>query len=135
MTGRGPEASPARLARRWGPPAAVAGAVLVGAVVPVDGGSAGPAWFVGLDKWLHALAFAALAVTLAAALADGRTAVRVLALAVGAAVAYGALVETLQAPLATRHASPADLAADAVGALAGALAWLAARRGTDAPPG
>ncbi|MFC7132499.1 MULTISPECIES: VanZ family protein [Salinibaculum] len=109
---------------RWGLVAVVAAAILVAAVVrPGDAGpTLGPLGVLGLDKYLHALAFAALAATLAAALATSSVE-RLLVVVVLVSVGYGLLVELLQLPLAYRSFSLLDLAADAVGAVLVALLW------------
>ncbi|QLG27747.1 VanZ family protein [Halorarum halophilum] len=124
--------------RRWATFAAVTTAVVVASLLPVSGG--GPERFllgVGLDKWAHGLGYAAVSLTFArsrgsAAAPDRRArstgplGVVLSAIVVGFTV--GAGVELLQAPLATRTASVADAGANAVGAVIGGAAWLAARR-------
>jgi len=82
----------------------------------------GPFGLLGVDKYLHALSFAVLAVTLAVAL-PATSARRLLVLVVAVAVGYGLLIELLQLPLPYRSFSPLDLAADAVGAGLVALCW------------
>jgi VanZ family protein len=107
---------------RWGVVGVLALVVLVASLVPGGGAAvSGPLGVVGLDKWLHALAYAALAG--AVTYADGRAWVGVLA-----AVAYGVLVELLQLGVPYRSASTLDAVADVVGALVGAtvVATLAA---------
>lgn len=111
----------------------LAGVVLVAAVIVYfslldsPGGAGplpmGPFGVLYLDKWLHALGYAALAGALgyAALSADARTLAGVLLLTVG----FGVLMEVFQAPLPERAFSYADMAADAVGALAGLAAWRA----------
>jgi hypothetical protein len=110
--------------------AASALVVLVSLVVlfaPADDVPAAPP---GVDKGVHLLLFAALAVT-------GRWAgARPLPLAVGLVV-YAAGSEVLQAvtPLA-RSGSPADLLADVLGVVLGLAVWvLGARLRPDAPAG
>lgn len=111
---------------RWVAVAVVAAAVLYASVLDSPGGglpALGPLGLVSLDKWLHALGYAALAGVLASALAPGRSPARVAALAALFAVAYGVGVEFVQAPLATRHFSVADVVADGVGAGLAVLCW------------
>ena len=102
----------------------MAAGILVAAVIrPSEATRAlGPLGLLGLDKYLHALAFAALAVTLAAALASSSVE-RLLVVVVLVTVGYGLLVELLQLPLPYRSFSLLDLAADAVGAVLAALLW------------
>jgi VanZ family protein len=102
----------------------VAVAILVASVSrPAGGlGGLGPLGIVGVDKYLHALSFAALAMTLAVALPTVTTR-RLLFVVVGVAVAYGLAIELLQLTLAYRSFSLLDLAADAVGAGVVALGW------------
>jgi VanZ family protein len=110
--------------RRWCPAVAVAAALLVAAVVPVaPGGGGGP---VGGDKLMHAVGYAALATALTRALEGHR---RSLALAFVAAVAYGLLLESVQAPLAYRAFDLADAVANGVGSAVGVgvKAWYRAR--------
>jgi VanZ family protein len=75
------------------------------------------------DKVLHAGAFAVLSALVVWAAARGRwrtASTRVLLAAWIVATAYGALDETHQFFVPGRQADPADLAADAIGALAAA---------------
>lgn len=101
-------------------------------MAPPPRGSAagiGPLGIVGVDKWLHAVAFAAVAAALTIALDDGRrSVVTIAALVVVASTAYGLGIEFLQVPAPGRHFDLADLAADALGAAAVTLAWLAVVR-------
>ena len=119
---------PARLAVRGTPSrGAFALVVLVSLGVLFAPGDEVPAALPGVDKVVHLLLFAALAVT-------GRWAgIRPLPLAVGLA-GYAAASEVLQAlaPLA-RSGSVADLAADLAGVAVGLLGWSALRG--QAPPG
>lgn len=124
---------------RWGLVALVAGGILVASVVdpPLSGvtgsGSPGP---IGLDKRLHAAAYGGLAAALAGAVGS-RTVERggpglpptlAFALAVALATGYGLGVELLQWTLPYRSFDPADAAANAVGALIGAVGSLAVAR-------
>lgn len=109
---------------RYGLALAVAGGLFVASVVDPPGAGPPPELLgVALDRWLHAVGYAALAGALlyARAAADRRA----LAVAVAVAVAYGGGLEVLQAFLPARAFSPADLLADALGALVAALGWRA----------
>jgi VanZ family protein len=111
--------------RRWRPAVAVAAVLFVAAVVPVSqGGGRGPD---GVDKLLRAVGYAVFAVVLGRAL-EGRH--YPLALAFVAAVAYGLLLESVQAPLAFRAFDLADAVANAVGAAVGITgkAWRRVRK-------
>lgn len=78
---------------------------------------------------MHVAAYAGLALVSAYATANRRDRpYRRIAVVVGIAVGYGALVELLQAPLARRHYSHADLLANAVGASLVSLWFVAERR-------
>ncbi|NHN59954.1 MULTISPECIES: VanZ family protein [Halorussus] len=104
---------------RWATVVLIAGGILYASVLdsPSSGLPAlGPLGLVEIDKWLHALAYAALAGSLAVALAPGRSPAVVAGVAALLAVGYGVGVEFVQAPLAARHFSVADMVADAVGA-------------------
>ena len=105
--------------RRWQVVAVLAIVVLVASLVPTGGRTlAGPFGAFGADKWLHAIAYAAIAG--AVTYADGRALVGVLA-----AIAYGGLVELLQAGVPYRSASVLDAVANGVGATIGAAVVLA----------
>ncbi|UPV75143.1 VanZ family protein [Halorussus limi] len=111
---------------RWLAVAVVAGGIFYASVLdsPSSGlPSLGPLGVFGIDKWLHAFAYAALAGALAAALAPGRTPAVVAALAALLSVGYGVGIEFVQAPLAQRHFSVADMVADGAGAFVAVLAW------------
>jgi VanZ family protein len=117
--------SPRRaLARRWWRPAAVALLLVVAALLPGGPGgppTAGPLGLVGVDKWLHAVGYAAFAAVLVPALGPGRPARRAVPLAVVAATALGVGLELAQLPVPGRHTSAGDAAANAVGAALGAV--------------
>ncbi|SFR38306.1 VanZ like family protein [Halogeometricum rufum] len=103
-------------------------AVVVASVIPAPtGGVASPgAFVVGLDKLVH---FGAYGVTaFLAAFALGARDARGLAVAVLAAVALGGGVELVQTTLPTRTFGLGDLVANAVGALSGALVYVAVER-------
>lgn len=111
---------------RWAAVAVVAGGIFYASVL--DSPSSGlPAWgplgLVRIDKWLHALAYAGLAGTLAVALAPGRKVWTVAVVAVLLATGYGVGIEFVQAPLPERYFSLADMAANGVGAGVGAVVW------------
>jgi VanZ family protein len=111
---------------RWAAVAVVAGGILYASLLdPPTSGLAplGPLGLLGMDKWLHALAYAALAGTVALALAPRAGTARVVVLAVIVSVAYGVGIEFAQAPLPERSFSVADMAADAVGVGVGVVGW------------
>jgi VanZ family protein len=111
----------------WTAVAAFCALLLVGSVVSIEGaGSKLGLLIQGRDKILHAMAYAILAVLACRAVAKpARGAWAYLALGVLFATSYGALLEGLQAGLARRNCSVADAAANALGAGAGGLVWLA----------
>lgn len=83
------------------------------------------------DKLLHAVAYAVLAALVLGALASARLAVpRAALLAVLVAIAYGGIDEWHQSTVPNRDPDPADLVADAAGAVvaAGAGALILRRR-------
>lgn len=81
----------------------------------------GPLGVMLLDKWIHALGYMAFAGVLLYALAGADP--RTLAVAVAIAVGYGLGIEIAQAFLSERSFDLADLAANAVGAVAAAAGW------------
>lgn len=98
---------------RWRIVGVLAVVVLVASLVPGGGRTfTGPFGVFGADKWLHAMAYAAIAG--AVTYADGRATVGALG-----AFAYGGLVELLQAGVPYRSASALDAAANGVGATFG----------------
>jgi VanZ family protein len=114
---------------RWGLVTLVAGVILYSSLIEPPGAGlapAGPFGLVGLDKWLHALAYGALAAVLAVALA--RDALAALVLVVCLAIGYGIGIELVQATVPERSASALDAAADACGALASVAGWRALAR-------
>lgn len=116
---------------RWLAVAVVAGGIFYASVLasPTSGlAPRGPLGLVGMDKWLHAVAYAGLAATLATALAPRAPAVRVVVLAAALSVAYGVGIEFAQAPVAERSFSVADMGANAVGAGIGVVAWRVGKR-------
>lgn len=109
-----------RLLRLWGPAIAFMALMYWGSTTPSP-----PVPPSVSDKVLHLGGYALLAVLLTRALAGGLPApvtLRVAMLAIGFAVAYGALLEVRQAFIAARTAEMADAYADAAGACAGAAA-------------
>jgi VanZ family protein len=109
--------------------AAAAWAVLVAVLLWAPGPEAPPRWqwlaafeAAGGDKLVHALLFAVLAWLLCGC-RRGRPAAGWLAGCFALAVAYGGLTEGGQALLGGRDPSLGDLAADALGAAAGVLAF------------
>lgn len=119
---------------RWLAVAVAAGGIFVASVLdPPSSGvpSVGPFGLLGMDKWLHAFAYAGLAGALATALAPGHrpavTASRgpavTAALAGLLAVGYGVGIEFVQAPLPERSFSVLDMAANATGAVVAVLGW------------
>lgn len=110
--------------RRLAVPAVVGVAVVAASLVPL-GSAAGSAAPVGADKLLHAVGYAAIAATTCRAV-RARSA-RMLAFVAVGAVALGAGVELLQGVVPTRQPSLGDAVANAVGALVGVAAAVAAR--------
>lgn len=84
----------------------------------------GPLGAVGLDKYLHAIAFGAFALALAYALASWPSRRVAIAVFVGT-IAFGFAVELLQLPLPYRTFSWLDLVADGAGAVVVAGSWRA----------
>ncbi len=74
------------------------------------------------DKLLHAAAYALLAGLVLCAVARARLGVRAATVAIVLAAAYGVTDEWHQSRVPGRDADPADVAADAAGAIAGAAA-------------
>lgn len=74
------------------------------------------AWFVNADKWLHAITFAVLAIWFSGQYRP-RSYWRI---ALGL-LAFGALIEAVQRPIAYRSAEGLDIVADGVGILVGLL--------------
>jgi VanZ family protein len=107
-------------------PVGVAAALLVASVVnPRWLGPASAAAGPDLSLVAHVVGYAALAAVVVGPLGGGR---RGVVAAVVLATGYGAGMELLHLGLAYRTASVVDLAANGVGAAAGAAAWLVRRR-------
>ena len=84
----------------------------------------GPLGVLPYSTWLHGLAYAGLAVTLAYALQDSPWRDRtVLVLVFLVAVGYGGSIELLQSTLDARTADVGDLLVNAVGAAIAAVCW------------
>jgi VanZ family protein len=117
---------------RYAVAAVVALAVLAASLAPADGGGgallagAGPLGLAALDKWVHAGAYLAVGLSFAYARLPGTG--REDAVVWLAAVAFGAGVELVQEPLATRALDPVDALANAAGATLALVAWVAVRR-------
>ncbi|SEO41648.1 VanZ like family protein [Halorientalis persicus] len=98
-------------------PAVCYAVIVLGASVvePPAGGltPTGPLGLVGVDKWVHAVGYATLAVLLAYALRATTT--RRLVVVAALAIAYGAGIEVVQSFLPFRAFSLADALANAVG--------------------
>jgi len=101
--------------------------LLVGSVVRIDcSGSKLTRLILGRDKILHGVAYAVLAVLTCRALSSVvRRTWAYVCLGMLFAVSYGALLEGVQADLAARSCSWADVAANALGATAGGLVCIA----------
>lgn len=84
----------------------------------------GPLGIVGFDKWLHAVAYAVLAVVLGYALVEWDATVAAIGVLL-AAMAFGLGVELLQSTIPYRTFSRWDLLANGVGATVVAVAWRA----------
>lgn len=104
-------------------------AVFVASVVPTPPGGltpTGPFGVVGLDKWVHAVGYAALGFGGASAL-QARQA-REIGVAVVAAGLFGATLELVQALVPYRAFSLLDMGANVFGAFVGALLWFVVTR-------
>lgn len=122
-------------ALRYGAVALVAGYILYASLLdpPATGPVRyGPFGVLGIDKWLHALAYGGLATVVGYALAprtvpgvrrSRREVLRWLAVCVALAVGFGLAVEVAQYGLPERTFDLADLAANATGALVTTSAW------------
>lgn len=106
----------------------VAAVIFVGSVVdPPSSGQPAVVLGVAQDKWLHGVAYAALAVAVGYAAAPelGRLDHRALLGVFLVVVSYGAGIEVVQAFLPVRAFDLADLAADALGAGVAVGGWRA----------
>lgn len=117
---------------RWTLVAAVLVTILIFSVVRPPGGGpvTGPFGVVPLSMWLHGVAYAGLAATLAYALqTSSRPDWQVLCGVFALAAAYGAGIELLQSTLAYRTFDTADILVNAGAAALAVTAWkLAVRR-------
>ncbi|WP_128906685.1 VanZ family protein [Halorubrum amylolyticum] len=106
---------------------AVAATILYFSVFTPPGSGAiqtGPLSVFPYSTWLHGLAYAGLAVTLAYALQDRPWRDRLVVVVVFlVAVGYGASIELLQSTLDARTADFGDLLVNAVGAAVAAVCW------------
>ncbi|QSG05539.1 VanZ family protein [Halapricum desulfuricans] len=113
--------------RRLAIVAAVALAILASALVPAGDAVARTGPFgLGLDLWLHALAYVVLeTAVLAAIVGDAESPLSGGAASVLVVTAYGLFVEGLQLLVPYRHASAADAVANGLGATVALACWLA----------
>lgn len=111
---------------RWLAVVLIAGGILLASVIRPDGvrDALGPLGIVGLDKWLHALAYAALSITLAYAFAEWDATTAAIAVFV-LAMAFGLGIELVQAAVPYRDFSWLDLLANGIGAAVVAVAYRA----------
>ncbi|TKX86571.1 VanZ family protein [Halorubrum sp. SS5] len=111
---------------------AVAATILYFSVFTPPGSGAiqtGPLAVFPYSTWLHGLAYAGLAVTLAYAFQDSAWHDRtMLAVVFLVAVGYGGSIELLQSTLDARAADFGDLLVNAVGAAVAAVCWRVATR-------
>ncbi|PSP56067.1 antibiotic resistance protein VanZ [Halobacteriales archaeon QS_1_67_19] len=111
---------------RWVAVALAAGAIFHASVLAsptADGPAFGPLGVLGLDKWLHAVAYAGLASAFAVALVPDFEVSVAAGLAVLFAVGYGVGIEFVQLSAPERAFSVTDMAANGTGALVGTAAW------------
>lgn len=118
--------APARI--RWAAVLAAAVVILVASVLPPAGveDPMGPFGLLGLDKYVHALAYAGFAGIVAYALVDGPIE-RALLVAFATAVLFGLGVELVQMPIPYRTGGAADFVANAVGATLAVSGWWGTR--------
>lgn len=86
-----------------------------------------PSTRIGWDKIPHVLAYAALAFLLILSLRPGKTGPLAVVISLGAVLAYGVAIEFVQR-VTGRSFEVADMVANAIGAVSGALLGLLARR-------
>ncbi|MDS0259428.1 VanZ family protein [Haloarcula sp. S1CR25-12] len=90
---------------------------------PETGGPTPAPLGIALDKWVHAGSYGVLAFLLS--WGRGSRTVAATAVLAALAVGYGVGIELLQTLVPSRSLSVADVLANAVGAVLGALAWAA----------
>lgn len=106
---------------RWRPAVLVAALLFAGNALPLPDRGRPQFGPLGPDKWLHAAGHAGFAAALAAGLDDDRR--RTVLAATAGSVAYGAALELLQRWIPGRMADPADIGAQVVGSVLGAVGW------------
>ena len=117
--------------RRWLPPLLWAGVILTGTSLPA---SVVPGQASGVDKALHFGIYLLLGVLLTREFAEVTTRWRAAALAIVAAVVFGAADEWHQQFIPGRSTELADWYADSIGATIGAIMIAASRRRVPSPP-
>ena len=117
--------------RRWLPPIVWAGVIFTGTSIP---SSVVPHRVSEFDKILHFTVYALLAVLLGRSLSEVTTRWRASLLAVIIAVAFGAVDEWHQQFVRGRFPDRADLLADTLGSVAGAVTIAALQRRTSTTP-
>jgi VanZ family protein len=106
-------------ARRWLPPLAWAGVILLGTSLPQD---AVPVSTTGIDKILHFTIYSVFAFLLTRQISEDTTRWRAVAGAIVVAAAFGVVDEWHQGFIPGRSPELADWIADATGAAFGAVA-------------
>jgi len=108
---------------RWLLVGLVVAVIVAVSVVPTGGAgqTVGPLG-IGVDKYLHALGYAGLALVIAYAMAESGPR-RAALVALAAAVLCGIAVEVVQLPLPYRRFSGRDMLANATGATLAASLW------------
>ena len=118
---------------RWSAVAVVAATICYYSVFTPPGSGVvrtGPLGVLAYGTWLHGLAYAGLALTLAYAFQDVSWRDRsVLVVVFLVAVGYGVGIELLQSTLETRTADTTDVLVNAIGAAIAAVCWRVALRG------
>lgn len=112
---------------RWGAVLAITGIILYYSIQAGPGTQTyqtGPLGVFSYSDWLHFLAYACLAVTLAYALHDSRLpSWQVVVLVFGCTVGYGAMIELLQSRLPSRSFAFGDMGVNATGAAVAIVCW------------
>lgn len=117
--------------KRWLPPIVWAGVILTGTSIP---SSAVPSGVSEFDKILHFAIYALLAVLLGRSLSEVTTRWRGAVLAIVLSAAFGAVDEWHQQFIEGRFPDRADLLADTLGAVGGAVTVAALQRRTSTTP-